>query len=161
MAEVRPDDYFSRKNLYDGVWAVVLALTGFAVLADPNVVKLLHGLLGDLRIIGKDAGFEDALIAALHTDAGTREVSATNIHLLAVKHQHLEVNPGTQHSLQPVIQHRIPVKVLPEVRPRLLSMNQPYLNPSPNQQRDNGEKRLRRITNLDMQVLDISRTNPQ
>jgi hypothetical protein len=51
VAEVRPDDYFSRKNLYDGVWAVVLALTGFAVFAHPYVVKLLHGLLDDLWVI--------------------------------------------------------------------------------------------------------------
>ena len=114
MAEVRPDDYFSRKNLYDGVWAVVLALTGFAVLADPNVVKLLHGLLDDLRIIGQDAGLEVALIAALHANACPGEVSAADIYLLAVKDQHLEVNPGAEHPFQPVIQHRIPVKVLPE-----------------------------------------------
>ena len=72
MAEVRPDDYFSRKNLYDGVWAEVLAAAGFAVFADPDVVELLHGLLDDLRIIGKDAGFEVALIAALHADACPR-----------------------------------------------------------------------------------------
>ena len=44
VAEVRPNDNFSRKNLYDGVWAVDFAFAGFAVLAYPNVVKLLHVL---------------------------------------------------------------------------------------------------------------------
>ena len=73
------------KNLYDGVWAEVLALAGFAVLAHPNVVKLLHGLLYDLRIIGQDACLEVTLIAALHANACPREVSAADIHHLAVK----------------------------------------------------------------------------
>lgn len=39
---------FLEKNLYDRVWAVVFAFAGFAVLADPNVIKLFHGLLDDL-----------------------------------------------------------------------------------------------------------------
>ena len=90
-----------------------------------------------------------------------REVSATDIHLLTVKHQHLEVNSGTQHPFQPVIQHGIPVKVLPEVRPRLLSMNQPHLNTPPNQQSDNRQKRLSLITHLHIQVLNVGRPNPQ
>ena len=146
---------------HDGVWAVVLAFAGFAVFADPDVVELLHGMLDDLRIIGQDARLEVTLIATLHADACPREVCAADIHILTVKDQHLEVNPGTQHSFQPVIKHGIPVKVLPEVRPRLLSMNQPHLNPSPNQQRNNGEKRLFLLTNLHIQVLDVSRPNPQ
>ena len=87
------------KNLYDGVWAEALALAGFAVLAHPDVVELLHGLLDDLRIIGQDACLKVTLIAALHADASAREVSATDVHLLAVKNQHLEVNPGAQHPL--------------------------------------------------------------
>ena len=94
MAEVCPDDYLSRKKLYDGVWAVVFALAGFAVLAYPNIVKLLHGLLDDLWVIGQDASFEVTLIAALHANTGTREVCAADIHLLTVKDKHLEVNPG-------------------------------------------------------------------
>lgn len=94
---------FLEKNLYDRVWAVVFALTGFAVLADPNVVKLLHGLLDNLRIIGQDASLEVALIAALHADACPREVGAADIHRLTVKDQHFKVYPGTQHSFQPVI----------------------------------------------------------
>ena len=68
------------KNLYDGVWAEVFALTGFAVFAYPNVVKLLHGQLDDLWIIGQDARLEIAPIAALHADASTREVSAADVH---------------------------------------------------------------------------------
>ena len=84
MAEARPNDDFSRKNLYDGVWAEVFTLAGFAVLAHPDVVKLLHGLLDDLRIIGKDARLEIALIATLHADACTREVGTADIHLFAV-----------------------------------------------------------------------------
>ncbi len=85
---------FLEKNLYDGIRAVVFALAGFAVFADPYVVELLHGLLDDLRIIGQDARFEVTLIAAFHADACPREVSATDIDLFAVKNQHLEVNPG-------------------------------------------------------------------
>ena len=91
------------KNLYDGVWAEVFALADFAVLAHPNIIELLHGSLDDLWVIGQDAGFEVTLIATLHADACPREVSAADIHLLTVKDQHLEVNPGTQHPLQPVI----------------------------------------------------------
>ena len=70
---------FLEKSLYDWVWAVVFAFAGFAVFADPYVVKLLHGLLDDLRSIRQDACLEVALIAALHADAGAREVSATDI----------------------------------------------------------------------------------
>ena len=76
---------FSRKNLYDGVRAVVFTTAGFAVFAHPDVVELLHGLLDDLRIIGQDAGFEVTLIAALHANACPREVSAADIYHLAVK----------------------------------------------------------------------------
>ncbi len=152
---------FLEKNLYDRVWAVVLSLACFAVLADPNVVKLLHGLLNDLWVIGQDACLEVSLIAALHADACTREVRATDIHLLAVKDQHLEMNPGTQHTLQPVIQHWIPVKVLTEVRPRLLGMNQPHLHTPPNQQSNQRQERLLLLTNLHIQVLNVGRPNPQ
>lgn len=94
---------FLEKNLYDGVWAEVLAAASFAVLTHPDIVKLFHGLLDDLWLIGQDACLEVALIAALHADACTREVSATDIDLFAVKNKHLEVHPWTQHSLQPVI----------------------------------------------------------
>ena len=118
MAEARPNDDFSRKNLYDGVWAEVFTLAGFAVLAHPDVVKLLHSLLDDLRVIGQDARLEVAPIATFHTDAGTCEVSAADIHLFTVKHKHLEVNSGTQHSLQPVIKYWIAVKVGREVSDR-------------------------------------------
>ena len=138
------------KNLYDGVWAEVFALTGFAVLAHPDVVKLFHGLLDDLWLIGQDASLEVTLIAAFHANAGAREIGTADIHLLTVKDQHLKVNPGTQHPLQPVIQHRIPVKVLPEVRPRLLSMNQPHLKPSSNQQRNERQERLLFLANINI-----------
>ena len=70
------------KNLYDGVWAEVFALTGFAVLAHPDVVKLFHGLLDDLWLIGQDASLEVTLIAAFHANAGAREIGTADIHLL-------------------------------------------------------------------------------
>ena len=50
------------KNLYDRVWAVIFALAGFAVLAHPYVVELLHGLLDDLWNIGQDARLKVTLI---------------------------------------------------------------------------------------------------
>lgn len=70
-----------------------------AVAACPHIVELLHGLLDNLWVIGQDARLEVALIAALHVDARPREVGAADIDLLAVKDQHLEVHPGTQHPL--------------------------------------------------------------
>lgn len=70
-----------------------------AVAACPHIVELLHGLLDNLWVIGQDARLEVTLIAALHADARPREVGAADVHLLAVKDQHLEVHPGTQHPL--------------------------------------------------------------
>ena len=153
--------YFFEKKLYDWVRAEVFALAGLAVAAYPQFVKLIHGLLNDSGGIGEDSCLEVALVASFHADASTCEVGTADIYLLAIEDQHLEVHTRTQHPLQTVIQHRIAVKVLAEVWSRFLGMNEPNLNATTNQQGDNSKKRLRCLTHLHMQVLNVGRANPQ
>lgn len=161
MAEVAKNDIFLKKKLYDWVRTEVFALAGLAVAAYPQFVKLIHGLLNDSGVIGEDSCLEVALVGGFHADASSCKVGAADIYLLAIEYQYLEVHTRTQHPLQAVIQHRIAVKVLAEIWSRLLSMNEPNLNATTNQQGDNSKKWLRCLTHLHMQVLNVGRANPQ
>ena len=108
--------------------AEVSALALLAELANPYVVKLVHGLFNDCRLISQYASFEIAFVFTLHADTGTCKVGAADINFLKVKDEHLEVNSWTEHPLQSVIQDRILIKVLPKGGTWFLSMNETHLH---------------------------------
>ena len=56
------------------------------MLAHPNIVELLHGMLNNLQLVGQDVSLKVALVTVLLDDAGSSEVDTANVHLLAVKH---------------------------------------------------------------------------
>ena len=131
------------------------------MLAYPDLIKLVHRLLNDFWLISQDASLEVTRAISFHADAGTCKIGTTNIRLFAIKDHHLEMHPWAKHSLQPIIQNGEPVKVLPEVRPWLLSMNQPHSHTFLNQLSQHLQERLLCFPILDIQILDISRPNPQ
>ena len=131
------------------------------MLSHPDLIKLVHRLLYDVRIISQNAGLEVTSAISLHADASTSEIGTPNLRLSVIKDHHLEMNPWTKHSLQPIIQNREPVKVLSEVWPRLLGMNQPHSHTFLNQLSQHLQERLLSLPILDIQILDISRPNPQ
>ena len=83
--------------------AEVSALALLAELANPYVIKLVHGLFNDCRLISQYACLKVAFVFTLHADTGTCKVGAADINFLEVKDEHLEVDPGTEHPFQPVI----------------------------------------------------------
>ena len=97
----------------------------------------------------------------LHANVGACEIGTTNICFFAIKDHHLEMHPWAKHPLQPIIKNWEPVKILPEVRPWLLGMNQPHSHPFLNQLSQHFQERLERLPILDIQILDVSRSNPQ
>lgn len=96
--------------------AEVSAFARFAELANPYVIKLVHGLLNDCRVISQYACLKIAFVFTLHANTGTCQVGAADIDILAVKDEHLEVNSWTEHPLQTVVQDGVPVKVFAERR---------------------------------------------
>ena len=127
----------------------------------PDLIKLVHGMFYDFRLIGQDARFEVTSAITLHSDAGTSEIGAADIRLFTIKDYHLEMHPWAKHPLQPIIQNRESVKVLPEVWPRFLGMNKSYLHSFLNQLGQHLQERLLALPILDIQILDVCRTNPQ
>ena len=149
------------EKLCDWVRAEVSSLACLAVFPYPDFVELVHCLLHDFRDISQDASLEVSLIVRLHSDAGTCKVRAAHIHLLAVKDQHLEVDSRTKHSLQAVIQDRILVEVFPEVRPRLLCMNEPHLHTFSNELGNESQERFCFLAHLNVKVFYVSSPNPK
>ena len=58
-------------KLRDGVWTEVPTFAGFAMLAYPDFIKLIHRLLHDFRVISQDASLEVTNCFSFHADAGT------------------------------------------------------------------------------------------
>ena len=148
-------------TLYDRVGAEIFAFAIFAVTAYPYIVKLIHRLLNDLWLVCQDASLEVASRVCLHADAGTSEVSAADIHLFTVEHQHLEMHTWAEHSLQSVIQYWVLVEILSEVRSRLLSVDESHLHSPPYEQRDESQKRFLLAAHLHIQVLYVGGPNPK
>jgi hypothetical protein len=77
-------------KLCDGVWTEVSSFAGFAMLAYPDFIELVHGLLNDFRVIGQDASLEVTSRFCFHADTSTSKIRASDIHLLAIKDKHFK-----------------------------------------------------------------------
>ena len=69
----------------------LLPFTILAVLSNPNIIKLVHGLLDQFGVVGEDARFEVARTIAFHANTCAGEVGATDVGYLSVKDQDLKV----------------------------------------------------------------------
>ena len=69
----------------------LLPFTILAVLPNPNLIKLVQGLLDQLGIVGEYAGLKVARTIAFHADACAGEVGAANISHLTIEDQNFEV----------------------------------------------------------------------
>ena len=67
----------------------IFPFTSLAVLPNPNIIELIHGLLDQLWIVGEDASLEVAGAIAFHADACAGEVGAADISHLTVEDQNL------------------------------------------------------------------------
>ena len=101
--------------------------------SNPNVIKLIHGLFNDFRVICQDASFKVASRFRLHSDTSTCEICTTDIYFFSVEHKHLKMNTRTKHSLQTVIEYWVHVKILTKDRTWFFCMNEPYLHTTPNE----------------------------
>ena len=135
--------------------------TILTVLAYPDGIKLVHGLLNQLRIVGEDAGLEVARSIAFHANACAGEVGAADIGHLAIEDQNLEMYSRTKHPLQAIKQGWVFVEVLTERGTRLLGMDEPHLNALFDEFCQNRKKGLRLRAYLDIQVFDVGGANPE
>ena len=129
--------------------------------AYPDIIKLVHGFFYNLRAICHDARFEVTLVIALHPYPCSCEVGTTDVHLLAVKDQYLEMHTRTEHSLQAVIQNRISVKILAKVWAWFFGMNKSYLHSTPDELGNESQKRFLFFAHFHVKVFNISSTNPK
>ena len=96
--------------------------------AAPHAVELLGGGFHKGWIIGEDAGFEVAAVAAFHSYSGSGQVGGADIGCLEIEDYDFEMDSWAEHPLQACFQYRIEVKILPEGLTRFFGMNQPDFN---------------------------------
>ena len=123
----------------------------------PDGIELIDGRLDQGRIIRQDARLEVPGAGALHADSGTGQIGRADVRRLQIEDDDLEMDTRTQRPLQSGEQHRIAVEILPEIRPRLLGMDQPHLPALLDQVRDQPQERP--LVNI--QILDVGRPDPQ
>ena len=161
MAEVKEKCDFFEKILCDRVRTEVFSFAGSTMLANPDIIELVHRLLNDFRKIGQNACFEITFVLVFHANSCTREVCTADIHLSAVKYNNFKVNTRTKHSLQTIVQHREFVEVLAEVRARLFCMNQPHRHATPNELGNESQKWPLLLAHFYIQIFDVGSSNPK
>lgn len=139
----------------------IFPFTCLAVLPNPNIIELVHGLLDQLWIVGEDARFEVACAIAFHADACTGEVGAADVGHLAIEDQNLEMYSRTKHPLQTIKQDWVFVEVLTEGGARLLGMDESHFNAFFDELCQDGQEGLRLRAYLDIQVFDVGGANPK
>lgn len=137
------------------------ALAGFAVLAHPYLIELLHCLFHNHRVVGEDAGLEVAGVFALHTDARTGKVGAADIDFLAIEDEHLKVHARTERPFHPVDERRVLIKVFAERRSWFLGVDEPYFHAPTDELRQQFEERHLHPVLLDIRILDICGADPK
>ena len=149
------------KILHDRIWTDVAALAFLALAATPHLVKLLYGGVHQRRLVGEDARLEVAVAVTLHAHAGSREVRGADVCRLEVKNHHLEMNTRAHYAFQIRRKNLEPVKVLAEVRARLLRVNEPHAHPALQEAGKLSQQGNRVAILFHVHILDIGRTDPQ
>ena len=139
----------------------LLPFTILAVFAYPDGIKLVHGLLDQLGIVGEDASLKVTRSITFHADACTSEVGTADVGYLSIEDQDLEMYPWTKCPLQAFKQGRVFVEVLTKRWTWLLGMNEPHFNALFDELCQNRKERLRLRAHLDIQVLDVGGANPE
>ena len=133
---------------------------GLAVLPNPNLIKLVHGLLNQLGIVGEDASFEVARSIAFHADACASKVGAADVGYLVIKDQYLEMHPWTKRPFQTIKQSRMFVKVLTECRAWFLGMDKSHLDILFYKLSQHFKEWFYLRPDFDIKVLDVGGANP-
>ena len=85
----------NRSYLKNRVGTVSAAAAGFTIGAAPHGIEMFYGACHKGQIRGQNPGLEVSGCFPLHTDAGTRQIRRTKIHLSHVKYHHFEMNSWT------------------------------------------------------------------
>ena len=123
----------------------------------PDRIELVNCGFDQGGVIGQDSSLKVSGSVALHSYPGTRQIGRTDIGSLAIKDDYLEVDTWTKGTLQAGKEDRVVVEILPEVRPRLLGVNQANLLALLDQVGQDSQER----TVFHIEVLDIGRTYPK
>ncbi len=146
---------------HDGVQTIVSSFARFAVFSHPHVIKLVHGLFDDYRVVCQDACFKVALVISLHANASTSEVGTADINLLTIENHHFEMDSWTKDPFKTVVEYWIFVKILPEIWSRFFCMDKPHLHTTPNELGHKSQKWFRLLPQLHIKVFYIGSTNPK
>ena len=154
--------YCAKNLLNRAVAAMFPSAAVVAVFTAPDEVELLDERLDEGWVVGEDAVLEVALALRLRAHAGAGEVGAAEVGLYAIHDDALEVDARAEHPLHPAPQAGIAVKVLAPVRPRLLRVDEPHLDPAPHHPRQHLQERHHvPPSRFDIHVLDVGGRNPQ
>lgn len=141
----------------DWISTVFLSAAVFAFESSPDGVELVNGGFDQGGIIGQDSRLKVSGPSALHTNPCPRQIGRTDIGSLAIKDDYLEVDTRTKGTLQAGKEDRVVVEILPEVRPRLLGVNQANLLALLDQVCQDSQER----SVFNIEVLDIGRPYPK
>ena len=140
----------------DGIAAESLPAAVLALESRPDSIELVHGGIDKSGFIGQDTCFKVTGPCAFHSDPRASEVGRSDIGSLAVEDNDLEVDTWAEGPFQTGEENRILVKVLPEIGPRFLRMDQPDLFPFLDQVGQDTQKR----SVFHLEILDIRRPDP-
>ena len=131
------------------------------MLAHPYFVELVHCLFYDFGVVGQNAGLKISTMVGFHTNARPCKICAAYIYFLTIKNKHFEMYTRAQHPFQTVVKHRIFIKILAKVLPRLLCVNKPHLHPPPDKLGNQPQKRLLLLARIHIKVFDVGSPNPK
>lgn len=131
------------------------------MLADPYVVELVHRLFHDFGVVGEETRLEVSLAIGFHADTSPGEIRTSDIDLLTVEDQHLEMHPRTEHPLQSVEKHRMLVEIFSEIRTWFFRMNKANLNATFDKLGNEREKRFLLLAHIHVKILDVGGADPE
>ena len=166
MPLVSTEDFFGEVNLQiicssHWVCAKISAFAGFAMLAHPYFVELVHCLFNDFGGVGQDAGFKISTMVSFHSDARPCKICAANIYFLTIENKHFEMDTRTQHPFQTVVKYRIFIKILAKILSWLFCVNKPHLHAPLDKLGNQPQKRFLLLTRLHIKVFDVGSTYPK
>lgn len=142
---------------YNGIRTVLFPAAVLALEPGPYGVEVVDGGIHEVGLVGQDASLEVTGAGALHAKACAGEVGGTDISGLEVEDDDLEMDTRAKDTLQARKEDRVAVEVFPEVRPRLLGMDEAHFLAFLYQVGQNAEER----SFFHIEVLDVGRAYPE
>ena len=147
--------------LEETVAAEVLALAFRALSTLPNSVEVVGCGIDQGGFVGKNTGFEVAVVVAFHTNAGAGEVGRADISHGTVEDHYFEMHTRTKPAFQIGPQARKLVEIVAEIVAGFLGVQQPYVDATLEELVEDREERDNHFPAFDIEILKVGSSNPK